>query len=138
VKFLVDVNVLSEGTKSSPSPAALDWIVAHRGLLTVNPIILGELEFGIRAMPTGKRKTQLRHWLEGSARNLPLLVIDADTALVWAELLIELKNKGRAMPVKDSLIAATARQHGLTARAHHRHSERQRLSLCWSTTREPI
>ncbi len=38
--------------------------------------------------------------------------IDASTAAVWAKLLADLKRKGRAMPIKDSLVAATAKQHG--------------------------
>lgn len=43
-----------------------------------------------------------------------VLDMDATTAAEWAGLLADLRRKGRAMPVKDSLIAATARQHGLT------------------------
>ena len=42
-----------------------------------------------------------------------MLDIDAATGTVWAELLADLKRKGRVMPVKDSLIAASARQHSL-------------------------
>jgi len=114
VKFLVDVNVLSDSTKSRPSSAARDWLIAHRGLIAINPIILGELELGIRLMPDGRRKHQLRQWLEGNAFALPVLDIDRNTAIVWAALLNELRTQGRAMPLEDSLIAATARQHGLT------------------------
>jgi len=114
VKFLVDVNVLSESTKSKPAPAARDWLIAHRGLIAINPIILGEMELGIRLMPDGRRKQQLRQWLEGNAIALPVLEIDRNTAIVWAALLTELRTEGRAMPLEDSLIAATARQHGLT------------------------
>jgi predicted nucleic acid-binding protein len=33
--------------------------------------------------------------------------------LRWAELLARLRASGRAMPIKDSLIAATALAHGL-------------------------
>jgi predicted nucleic acid-binding protein len=45
-----------------------------------------------------------------------LNVVDLDraTTATWATLLAELKRKGRAMPIKDSLVAASARQHGLT------------------------
>ena len=45
-----------------------------------------------------------------------LHVLDFDTAnaTAWARLLARLKKKGRAMPVKDSRIAATALAHGLT------------------------
>jgi len=45
---------------------------------------------------------------------LEVINIDAETATVWAELLADLKQQGRVMPVKDSLIAATAKQHGLS------------------------
>jgi predicted nucleic acid-binding protein len=46
--------------------------------------------------------------------HIPILDLDADTGRVWAGLLAEVRSKGRAMPVKDSLVAATARQHHLT------------------------
>jgi len=36
------------------------------------------------------------------------------TGLRWAELLASLRRSGRVMPIKDSLIAATALVHGLT------------------------
>ncbi len=38
---------------------------------------------------------------------------DLQTGLRWAELLAKLRASGRAMPAKDSLIAATALVHGL-------------------------
>jgi toxin FitB len=34
--------------------------------------------------------------------------------LRWAKLLAELRAKGQAVPIKDSLVAATALVHGLT------------------------
>jgi len=42
------------------------------------------------------------------------LAWEATTALRWAELLATLRGKGLAMPLKDSMIAATALTHGLT------------------------
>jgi predicted nucleic acid-binding protein len=38
---------------------------------------------------------------------------DKSTGLRWAKLLADLRATGRAMPIKDSLIAATALTHGL-------------------------
>ncbi len=35
---------------------------------------------------------------------------EATTSENWAQLLADLRKQGRSMPVKDSLIAATARQ----------------------------
>ena len=43
-----------------------------------------------------------------------MIDIDATTASTWAKRLADLKRKGKAMPTKVSLIAATAKQHGLT------------------------
>ena len=42
------------------------------------------------------------------------LAWEAATALRWAELLATLRGKGLAMPLKDSMIAASALTHGLT------------------------
>ena len=47
MKYLVDANVLSEPTKSQPDPVVLAWLADQDASLLVNPIILGELEFGI-------------------------------------------------------------------------------------------
>ena len=114
MKFLVDANVLSEATKPRPSNAVLKWIAQHETELAVNPIILGELEYGILLLPSGKRRERLVRWFGSGVKYLPLIELDAGTGREWARLLAELKGKGRAMPVKDSLLAATARQHRLT------------------------
>jgi predicted nucleic acid-binding protein len=42
------------------------------------------------------------------------LAWEHETGLRWAELLAKLRAVGRAMPIKDSLIAATALVHDLT------------------------
>jgi toxin FitB len=114
VDYLVDANVLSETTKPRPAPLVVEWLRRHEQSLVVNPIILGELESGILLLPASRRRTWLDEWFADSVKGLPVLDLDADTATAWAGLLAELKRKGRAMPIKDSLIAATARQHRLT------------------------
>lgn len=45
---------------------------------------------------------------------------EADTGLRWAELLARLRTAGKAMPIKDSLIAATALTHNLIVATHNR------------------
>jgi len=114
VKYLVDANVLSEATKEKPEPQALDWLSEHELELAVNPIILGELEYGILLLPVGRRRERLQEWFQQGAAILQVLDFDRETARAWASLLAQLKRKGRAMPIKDSLIAATALQHQLS------------------------
>ena len=113
MKYLVDADVLSEATKPAPAQRVTDWLRKYDRDLAVNPIILGELEYGILLLPAGRRRKRLLEWFEGGVGRLNVIAFDAATAGVWAKLLADLKRKGRAMPIKDSLIAATARQHGL-------------------------
>lgn len=113
MRYLVDANVLSEATKPSPAPIVLDWIFKHETEVATSPIVLGELEYGILGLPAGKRRTRLMQWLAEGLKLLPVVSFDEATAHVWAELLAKLKNKGRGMPIKDSLIAASAIQHDL-------------------------
>ncbi len=113
MRFLADANVLSEATKAAPSVAAVDWLHRHEHEVAVNAVVLGEIEFGILLLPPGRRRRKLEEWFSGVAEMLPVLDMDRETAGVWAALLARLRNKGRAMPLKDSLIAASALQHGL-------------------------
>lgn len=80
----------------------------------VDPIIIGEIRFGILLLPRGKRRALLERWFDGGVRRLHCLPWDRRTGLRWAELLADLRRSGRAMPIKDSLIAASALVHRLT------------------------
>ncbi len=114
MKFLVDANVLSEAMRPTPAPQVLAWLALHEPDLAVNPVILGEIEYGILLLPDAPRRTRLQGWFEKAVQKIQVLDFDALTASVWARLLAGLKSSGLAMPVKDSLIAATALTHNLT------------------------
>jgi predicted nucleic acid-binding protein len=120
VKYLVNANVLSEPTKPSPNPEVVDWLRQNEREIAVDPVILGELRFGILLLPRGKKRVQLEKWFESGAKRLLCLPWDATTGLRWAELLAKLRTAGRSMPVKDSLIAATALVHNLIVVTHNR------------------
>ena len=111
--YLVDANVLSEPTRSAPHSGVVDWLRRHEPEIAVDPIILGEVRFGILLLPRGKRRARLEQWFQAGAQRLQCLPWDAETGLRWAELLARLRASGRAMSIKDSLIAATALVHGL-------------------------
>jgi len=59
VKYLVDANVLSELTKPTPEDRVVAWLRGHEPDLVVDPIILGELEYGILLLPAGRRRKLL-------------------------------------------------------------------------------
>jgi predicted nucleic acid-binding protein len=114
VRYLVDANVLSEPTRPDPQPAVIAWLRRHERAVAVDPVILGEIRYGILLLPRGRRRARLEQWFDGGVRKLQCLPWEAETGLRWAELLARLRVSGRAMPVKDSLIAATALANRLT------------------------
>lgn len=111
--YLVDANVLSEATKPDPDERVVEWLRSHELEIAVDPIILGEVRFGILLLPRGRRRSRLERWFEEGVRRLQCIPWEASTGLRCAELLAALRTSGRAMPIKDSLIAATALSHGL-------------------------
>ena len=113
MKFLVDANVLSEPTKPTPDQRVVTWLRAHEAEIAVDPVILGELRFGILLLPKGKKRTALEQWFDAGVGRLHCVPWDADMGLKWAELLARLRKAGKSMPIKDSLIATTAIVHGL-------------------------
>jgi len=121
---LVDANVLSEPTRPDPSPRVVDWLRRNERDIAVDPIILGEVRFGILLLPRSKKRERLEQWFEAGVRRIHCLPWDAETAVRWSELLARLRAAGRAMPIKDSLIAATALVHGLAVATRNRDFEK--------------
>jgi predicted nucleic acid-binding protein len=112
--FLVDGNVLSEATRPDPDEKVVRWLRANEEELVVDPIILGELHAGILFLPKGRRRRNLESWFREVTDSIHCLDWNAQTALFWSQLLADLRANGRNMPLKDSLIAASALAHDLT------------------------
>ncbi len=118
--FLVDANVLSEATRSEPDSGVLEWLTRHEREIAVDPIILGEIRFGIFLLPMGKRRARLERWFQEGVERIHCIAWEAATGLRWARLLADLRAQGRSMPIKDSLIASTALVHGLAVVTRNR------------------
>jgi len=121
VKYLVDANVLSEATKPAPSARVVDWLRSNEIEVAVDPIILGEIRFGIHFLPSGNRRQRLEEWFDEGVVTILCLPWEAPTGLRWARLLADLRAGGQAMPIKDSMIAATALVHDLTVVTRNTH-----------------
>jgi predicted nucleic acid-binding protein len=85
VKYLVDANVLSEPTKPAPDPRVVAWLRANEPEIAVDPVILGELRFGILILPKGRKRAALERWFDAGVGRLHCLNWDAETGLKWAE-----------------------------------------------------
>ena len=113
MNHLVDANVLSEATKPEPDSRVIEWLRANERSLVVDPIVLGEVRFGIELLSAGARRRELEDWFEQGVSRIRCLPWDAAVGLRWAALLADLRRRGRPMSIKDSLIAASALAHDL-------------------------
>lgn len=110
--YLVDANVLCEATKRIPDQRVIGWLRNNERRLAVDPVILGEIRFGIFMLPPGVRRQRLERWFDDVVRRIHCLAWDSRTGLHWAELLSRLRTAGKPMQIKDSFIAATALAYG--------------------------
>jgi len=113
VKHLVDANVLSEATKPGPDPQIVEWLRRNERTLVVDPIVLGEVRYGILLLDRGTRRTKLEQWFDRGVGRIQCIPFDSAVGMRWAQLLADLRHRGRPMSIKDSLIAATALTHDL-------------------------
>jgi len=75
----------------------------------VDPVILGELCIGVLSLSAGRKRAQ---WFETVVRTIACLPWDSAVSRRWARLVVDLKRNGRALPLLDGMIAATALEHG--------------------------
>ena len=115
MSYLIDTNIISELRRKDANPGVISWFAERPATtLYLSVLTLGEIRKGIEALPNSKRRLALRDWLEV---DLPafftgrILLIDEAVVDRWGRLLARIK---RTAPAIDSLIAATALQHGLT------------------------
>ncbi len=116
MSYLVDTNIYSEPVKPKPEPKVVKWLRKHEHELYVSTVTIGEIKRGIERLPEGKRKTQLRAWLQSICDCMKgrVLSFNTSTAHVWGQLKAKWDKAGINVPSLDSQIAATAHRHGLT------------------------
>lgn len=128
--YLVDANVLSEATRPKPDTKVIEWLRQNEREIAVDPVILGEIQFGILVLPRGRRRQRLQQWFQRGVIRIQCLPWETASGLRWAKLLADLRVAGQAMSIKDSLIAATVLVHDLTMVTRNtRHFEKARVPV---------
>ena len=117
MRYLLDTCLLSELVKPAPEPSVTAWMSQRKASeLFASALTLGELHRGVAKKALSKRRSELENWLralEVSFEN-QLLPFTHETGRVWAAMCARAEAQGRPLAVMDSLIAATALEHGLT------------------------
>ena len=112
--YLLDTNVISEMVRGVPNTAVAGFFIEHDDLW-LSSMVVHELEYGVRRMPQGRRRSRLRGNLsrllrEYEDRVLPLDRMGAEWA---AQFRAEAQRSGLTLELGDALIAGTARAHDL-------------------------
>lgn len=113
--YLLDSNVVSEAIKPRPEPRVLSFL-EREPEVWLSAVVLHELEFGIRRLDPGRRRTRMRTALDEylaryGHRVLPVADVEA---VIAAAMRVEAQRAGRVLHVADALIAGTARAYDLT------------------------
>ena len=104
--------MLSELRRPQPDSGLSSWLVQIvESRLFISSITLGEIQKGIARLETTQRRTALQVWLDQDLQQRfegRILAVDDAVAKQWGLLQGEALRSGRAVPVIDAQIAATA------------------------------
>jgi toxin FitB len=114
--IILDTNVLSEALKSEPDGRVMKWLKDQpRPSLFTTTITRGEILYGIRLLPDGRRRralwdAALAIFNEDFAERV--LSFDSDAADAYAEVGVSRRAAGRPISQFDAMIAGMARSRG--------------------------
>jgi toxin FitB len=132
--YLLDTNVVSQTTKLHPDIAVMRWWKQQDELsLMLSTIVFQEARFGIEMLPAGRKRDRLEEWLEVRLRGEfvgRILPVTVEIAELSGRLIADTKKDANTAEAVDTLIAATARVHGLkVATLNRKHFERLGVEL---------
>jgi predicted nucleic acid-binding protein len=116
-KILIDTNAYARFKFNDPEVCQ---IIQHADIVSLNPIILGELLGGFaRGSKEQLNRKELGDFL--SVSRVHVYPIEINTSKYYAQIYAELRKKGCPVPTNDMWIAATALEHGLTLCTYDKH-----------------
>lgn len=113
--MIVDTNALSAAADGDSKVIA---ILARADQMVIPVIVLGEYRYGIAQ---SRNRARYESWLTGLLQDCFVLDITEPTTQYYAEIVLELKRKGKPIPTNDLWIAALCRQHALPLLSRDRH-----------------
>jgi predicted nucleic acid-binding protein len=120
VIYLLDTNIISEVTKPAPDLGCEAWLEAHKEDCFLCSVTISELRYGIERLPEGKRKAECERDYQFMVEDYRgrFYEFDGPAAFEWgryaAELEAEHSDWWKHFDLRDTQIAAIAREYGLT------------------------
>jgi predicted nucleic acid-binding protein len=113
--MILDTNALSAAADDDP---AIIPLLARADQIAIPVITLGEYRYGIAQ---SRHRASYAEWLKGLLHDCLVLDANEPTTHYYAEITLELKQKGKPIPTNDIWIAALCRQHSLPLLSRDRH-----------------
>jgi tRNA(fMet)-specific endonuclease VapC len=113
--MILDTNALSAAADDDPAIIAL---LSRADQVAIPVIALGEYRYGIAQ---SRHRASYAKWLNGLLHDCLVLEANEPTTHYYAEIVLELKQKGKPIPTNDIWIAALCRQHSLPLLSRDRH-----------------
>ncbi len=114
--IILDTNIISEVMRPLPDQNVIQWLNKQKSdNLYVSSISIAEINYGLYALPQGKRKQQLKNRFKqfiNKAFCYRILDFDKQAAILYGQIMGEGKLTGHPMNVLDGQIAAIALHHG--------------------------
>lgn len=113
--MILDTNALSAWADGH---AGIEMPLRSSSRLVTPSVVLGEYYFGIRQ---SRNRRRYEDWLRRYLPFTEIATITAATASSYAEIRLELKQRGTPIPSNDAWVAALARQHGQPILSNDKH-----------------
>jgi predicted nucleic acid-binding protein len=113
-RYLLDTNIISNVTKSTPSELLVAWMGRQRDVaLFISSLTVAEIRRGVLEKPAGKKRRELERWFAGPDGPQALfagrvLAFDEPAGLIWARLMAEGTARGQPRSALDMIIASIA------------------------------
>jgi tRNA(fMet)-specific endonuclease VapC len=104
---ILDTNAISAMAEGDPN---LEKVLPEVASQFIPAICLGEYRAGVIRSRAGR---ELERWLEMLERTRQVLPVERETTRFYAEIIVDLRQRGSLIPINDVWIAALALQHGL-------------------------
>jgi predicted nucleic acid-binding protein len=106
---------LSAAANDDPAVIA---ILTRASQMAIPVVVLGEYRYGIAR---SRHRTTYENWLVSLLRDCDVLDINEPTTQHYAEITLDLRQKGKPIPTNDLWIAALCLQHSLPLLSRDRH-----------------
>lgn len=113
--MILDTNAISAMAEADEN---IEKVLPEPAAQFIPVVCIGEYRAGIIR---SRARKELQRWLNLLEQTRPILLVDLQTAGFYAEIVADLRKRGRIIPINDVWIAALARQYGMTILSQDRH-----------------